>query len=114
MNRRSPRRPMYAACITKPHGNSRWMLKFHSCTVGKFMWGSKTVIGGALLLVCRTGVKNVDGLTEGGGSWVGNPPATVLLTFGEFTQPFVIVAKGKVVVQLCTSPGTLPAAAVTW
>jgi hypothetical protein len=78
------------------------------------MCGSKTVIGGALVLVCSGGVKNVDGFTEGAGSCVGKPPATVLLTSGEFTQPFVMVVKGKVVVQLCTSPGILPAAAVTW
>src|ERR1043166_8426094 len=90
------------------------MLKFHSCTVGKFMCGSKTVIGGALLLVCSAGVKNEEGLAVGAGSCVGNPPASVLVMSGELTHPFVIVVKGKVVVQLCTSPGTLPAAAVTW
>jgi hypothetical protein len=78
------------------------------------MCGSKTVIGGAFDLVCKGGVKKVDGLTEGAGSWVGNPPATELLMLGELTQPGVMVVNGKVVVQLCTSPGTLPAAAVTW
>src|SRR5215212_2051797 len=30
MNRCSPRRPIYDACPTNPHGNSRCTLKFHS------------------------------------------------------------------------------------
>ena len=64
-------------------------------------------------------VNNEDGLTEGAGSNVGKPPATVLLMSGEFTQPAVIELKDEVVVeydvvQLCTRPGILPAAAVTW
>lgn len=72
------------------------------------------MIGGALVRVCVGGVKNVEGLTEGGGKSVGNPPATVLLTSGEFTHPFVMVVNGNVVVHDWTSPGVLPAAAVTW
>ena len=69
------------------------------------MWGSKTVIGGELARNCCGGVKKLDGLTEGSGSSVGNPPATVWLMFGEFTQPLVIVVNAlavalKDVVQL--------------
>ncbi len=70
-------------------------------------------MGGALVLVCAGGVKNVEGLTDGAGSVVGNPPATVLFMSGEFTHPFVMVVNGKVVVQDWTKPGVLPAAAVT-
>src|SRR5439155_21544257 len=64
-----------------------------------------------------------DGLTVGGGNNVGKPPATVLFrdvkTLAEFAQPGVIEEKDEVVleydvVQLWTSPGILPAAAVTW
>src|ERR1051325_7447762 len=95
------------------------MLKFHSCTVGKYILGSKTVIGGEFVRNCCGGVSKVDGLTAGAGSCVGKPPATVLLMSGEFTQPAVMVVNAaavvlKDVVQLCTSPGILPAAAVTW
>jgi len=83
------------------------------------MLGSKTAIGGALVRSCCGGVSRVVGLTEGAGNCVGKPPATVLLMSGEFTQPAVIVVKAwavalKDVVQLWTSPGILPAAAVTW
>ncbi len=83
------------------------------------MCGSNTVIGGELSLSCWKGVKNDDGLAEGAGSCVGNPPATVLLISSEITHPGVIEEKDDVVVeydvvQLCTNPGTLPAAAVTW
>ena len=63
------------------------------------MRGAKTVIGGALILVCSGGVKKVEGLTVGAGNKVGKPPATVLLTSGELTQPAVIVVNGKLVVQ---------------
>src|SRR5215510_112251 len=95
------------------------MLKFHSCTVGNCILGAKTVIGGEFVLNCWGGVKKDDGLTEGAGSTVGKPPATVLLTSGESTQPLVIGANVPRVdeyeaVQLCTRPGILPAAAVTW
>src|SRR5215211_7011831 len=90
------------------------MPRFHSWTVGSFISGAKTVIGGALVLVCTGGVKNVEGLTVGAGSKVGKPPATVLFTSGEFTHPFVMAVNGKVVVQDWTNPGILPAAAVTW
>src|SRR5689334_4864016 len=119
MNRCSPRRPMYAACATIPHGSSRWMLKFHSCTVGNCILGAKTVIGGALARSCCGGVSKDDGFTDGAGSCVGNPPATVLLMSGEFTQPAVIEVNAaavvlKDVVQLWTRPGMRPAAAVTW
>src|SRR6185503_12941596 len=95
------------------------MLKFHSCTVGNCIFGANTVIGGEFALSCCGGVNSVEGLTEGAGSCVGKPPATVLLMSGEFTQPAVIelnepaVAEYEVV-QLWTSPGILPAAAVTW
>src|SRR6266851_3425011 len=90
------------------------MPKFHSCTVGNCIFGAKTVIGGATFLSCCGGVKKVDGLTEGGGNWVGKPPATVLFTSGELTHPAVIVVNGKFEAQLWTNPGILPAAAVTW
>jgi len=94
------------------------MLKFHSCTVGRYIFGSKTVIGGALARNCCGGVSKLDGLTAGAGSCVGKPPATVLLMSGELTQPAVIVVKADAVVlnevvQLWTNPGILPAAAVT-
>src|ERR1043165_1139002 len=119
MNRCSPRRPMYAAWPTSPHGNSRCTLKFHSCTVGNCISGANTVMGGELVLSCCGSVNNADGLTEGAGSCVGKPPATVLLMSGEFTQPAVIDVKAPAValyyvVQLWTSPGMRPAAAVTW
>ena len=87
------------------------------------MCGSKTVMGGELVLNCCVGVKNVDGLAIGAGSSMGKPPATVLFkdvkTAAESAHPFVIEAKEDDVVeydvvQLCTSPGVLPAAAVTW
>src|SRR5262245_54484615 len=98
------------------------MLKFHSCTVGKYMCGAKTVIGGELARSCCGGVKNVEGFTLGAGSCVGNPPARVLLILEGRTQPLVIEVKAgpvvaaalKEVVQLWTKPGTRPAAAVTW
>ena len=75
-------------------------------------------MGGAFVLSCCGGAKNVEGLTAGGGSCVGKPPATVWLMSGEFTQPAVIELNDDVVVeydvvQLCTKPGILPAAAVT-
>src|SRR5205807_2311524 len=119
MNRRSPRRPMYEACITNPQGNSRWKLMFHSCTVGRCMCGSKTVIGGELVLNCCGGVNSEEGFTVGADNSVGNPPATVLFRSGDSTQPGVIDANEllvveKEVVQLWTNPGTRPAAAVTW
>jgi len=77
------------------------------------------VIGGELDRNCWGGVNNVVGLTAGAGSCGGNPPATVLLMVGELTHPAVIVVKAEAtvlydVVQLWTSPGILPAAAVTW
>ena len=87
------------------------------------MLGANTVIGGELVFSCCGGVRNVDGLTVGGGNNVGKPPATVLFrdvkTLAEFAQPGVIEEKDEVVleydvVQLWTSPGILPAAAVTW
>ena len=83
------------------------------------MFGSKTVIGGELVRNCWGGVNNVVGLTEGAGSWRGKPPATVLLMLAELTHPAVIVVNAEAVVlydvvQLWTSPGILPAAAVTW
>src|SRR5690349_6895987 len=95
------------------------MLKFHSCTVGNFICGANTVIGGELARSCCGGVNNEDGFTEGAGSCVGNPPATVLLMSGEFTQPAVIEVNAPAVVlnevvQLWTRPGIRPAAAVTW
>jgi hypothetical protein len=110
---------MYAAWPTKPHGNSRCTLKFHSCTVGNFISGANTVIGGEFVRSCCGGVNSEEGLTEGAGSCVGKPPATVLLMSGEFTQPAVIEENAPVVaeyevVQPWTSPGILPAAAVTW
>ncbi len=82
------------------------------------MFGAKTAIGGELVLNCCDGVNNVDGLTEGAGSCMGKPPATVLLISGELTHPAVIVENEDVaveydVVQLWTNPGILPAAAVT-
>src|ERR1041385_5958303 len=118
MNRCSPRRPMYAACPTSPHGSSRWMLTFHSCTVGNFISGAKTVIGGELVRSCCGGVNSDEGLTDGAGSCTGKPPATVLLMSGELTQPAVMDVKAPAVVlydvvQLWTSPGMRPAAAVT-
>ena len=64
------------------------------------MCGSKTVTGGELVLNCCGAVKNVEGCTEGAGSCCGKPPATVLLTSDELTQPAVIVVNGNVVVQL--------------
>jgi hypothetical protein len=72
------------------------------------------MFAGAAFLSCCGGVKKLDGLTFGAGNCVGNPPATVFVMSGEFTQPFVILLKGKTVVQVWTKPGTLPAAAVTW
>ena len=83
------------------------------------MRGANTVIGGELVLSCCGGVSSVEGLTDGGGNSVGKPPATVEFMFGELTQPAVIEEKEDVVVeydvvQLCTRPGILPAAAVTW
>src|SRR5438876_9323943 len=83
------------------------------------MFGAKTVIGGELVLSCCGGVNSVNGFTEGAGSCVGKPPATVLLMSGELTHPAVIVEKADVVVeydvvQLWTNPGIRPAAAVTW
>src|ERR1700704_4728663 len=99
MNRCSPRRPMYAACMTKPPGSSRCQLTFHSWTVGNFICGAKTVTGGEFVRSCCGGVKNDDGFTEGAGRTMGKPPATVLLTSGELTHPAVIVVNGKVVVQ---------------
>ena len=92
---------------------------FHSCTVGNFISGAKTAIGGEFARNCCGGVSSEDGFTDGAGSWSGNPPATVLFMSGEFTHPAVIDEKEEVlveydVVQLCTSPGILPAAAVTW
>src|SRR3954469_10735007 len=105
--------------MTNPHGSSRWKLKFHSCTVGRFMCGSNTVIGGEFVLSCCGGVNSVEGFTVGAGNCVGKPPATVLLMVDGNTQPVVIELKVEVVVlkevvQLCTRPGTRPAAAVTW
>src|ERR1044072_1031453 len=119
MNKCSPRRPMYEAWPTSPHGNSRWMPTFHSCTVGSCISGAKTVIGGEFVRSCCGGVSNDDGFTDGAGNCVGKPPATVLLMSGEFTQPAVIEVNAPAValyevVQLCTRPGILPAAAVTW
>src|SRR5215831_11546814 len=119
MNRRSPRRPMYDACTTKPPGSSRSTPKFHSCTVGKYICGSKTVIGGATPLNCCGGVKNDEGFALGAGNWVGNPPATVLLRSAVNTHPLVIELNEFELVEnedvhVCTRPGTLPAAAVTW
>src|SRR5687767_4129830 len=119
MNSVCPRRPMYAAWATNPHGSSRCKLKFHSCTVGSFMSGANTVIGGELVRSCCGGLNNDEGLAEGAGSCVGKPPASVLLMSGELTHPGVIVVKAPAVaendvVQLCTRPGILPAAAVTW
>src|SRR6185503_2293328 len=95
------------------------MLKFHSCTVGSFISGANTVIGGELVLSCCGGLNSVEGFAEGAGSCVGKPPASVLLMSGELTQPGVIGAKApnvaeNDVVQLWTRPGILPAAAVTW
>ena len=52
-----------------------------------------------MLLNCCGGVNSADGLTDGGGSWVGNPPATVLLISGELTQPAVIEENDEVVVE---------------
>src|SRR5437667_9198856 len=83
------------------------------------MCGSKTVIGGELVRNCCGGVNSADGFADGAGSCIGKPPATVLLISGELTHPAVMVVKAPAVVlyevvQLCTSPGTLPAAAVTW
>jgi hypothetical protein len=57
------------------------------------------VIGGALARNCCGGVRRDEGFTEGGGSCVGNPPATVLLMSGEFTQPAVIELNEEVVVE---------------
>src|SRR5678815_2185747 len=110
MKRCPPRRPMYAAWPTRPQGNSRCMLKFHSCTVGNCISGAKTVIGGALVLSCCGGVRSDDGFTKGAGSCVGKPPATVLLMSGEFTQPAVMDVNAPAaalyeVAQLWTSPG---------
>src|SRR5436190_9338728 len=97
------------------------MLKFHSCTVGRFICGSNTVIGGALALSCCGGVNSEEGFTVGADICVGNPPATVLLMVDGSTQPAVIELNEGVpadelkdVVQLWTRPGTRPAAAVTW
>src|ERR1044072_8941263 len=90
------------------------MPRFHSWTVGSCIFGAKTVIGGALDLVCACGGKNVEGLTVDAGNSVGKPPATVLFTSGEFRHPLVMVVNGNVVVQDWTNPGVLPAAAVTW
>jgi hypothetical protein len=83
------------------------------------MLGANTVIGGEFARSCCGGVNSDDGFTEGAGSCVGKPPATVLLMSGEFTQPAVIELKALAVaeyevVQLWTNPGILPAAAVTW
>src|ERR1041384_6815213 len=98
MNRCSPRRPMYAAWPTSPHGSSRCTLKFHSWTVGNCISGAKTVIGGELVRSCCGGVNSDEGLTEGAGSCTGKPPATVLLMSGEFTQPAVMDVKALAVV----------------
>ena len=48
-----------------------------------------------MVLNCCGGVNNVVGLTEGAGSCVGKPPATVLLISGELTHPAVIVVKAE-------------------
>src|SRR5262245_27058997 len=99
------------------------MLTFHWCTVGSFMCGSNTVIGGASAFSCCGGVRKKEGLRVGGGSCKGNPPATVLLrelnTAAELLQPAVIdekfwLAVENLLLQPWTSPGTRPAAAVTW
>src|SRR5215471_11931225 len=107
--------------MTRPQGSSRSMPTFHSCTVGRFMCGSNTVIGGAFNRSCCFGVKNSDGFAVGVGNSVGKPPATVLLMVEGSTHPGVIemnpgvlAVELKDVVQLCTKPGTRPAAAVTW
>ena len=72
---------------------------------------------------CCGGVNNVEGFTVGAGNRVGKPPAMELFKelnrAAELAQPFVIEEKDCVVVekelvQLCTSPGILPATAVTW
>src|SRR5205085_5030155 len=97
--------------MTKPPGSSRWKLRFHWWTVGSFRLGANVVIVGELLFNCRFGVRNDDGLIEGGASDTGKPPAMVV--FGTATQPAVVVPP-TVEEQLVLRPGTLPATAVTW
>ena len=64
------------------------------------MLGANALTGGALLLSCCGGVKNVEGLTEGAGSCVGNPPDTVLPTSEEFRHPVVMLVNGNEVVHV--------------
>ena len=65
------------------------------------MCGANTVmLPGALLRSCWGGVKKLDGFTLGAGNCEGNPPDTVLVMSGEFTQPEVMLVNGNVVVQL--------------
>src|SRR5919199_4082467 len=102
---------MYAACMTKPKGSSRCTLTFHWCTVGSFSFGSNAVIEGALLLSCSGGVRNDEGLIEGGGRACGKPP--LIVWFGTAVHPFVVVPP-TVEEQVVRKPGTLPATAVAW
>ena len=57
-------------------------------------------------------VSSDEGVTVGGWSSSGKPPE--IEVFGGAGQPPATVVKGKVEEQVASSPGTRPAAAVTW
>src|SRR5215212_6993641 len=97
--------------MTKPPGSSRWKLRFHWCTDGSLRSGAKVVMFGALRTRDSSGVRNVEGLVEGGASDCGKPPEMVVTGTG--VHPPVVVPP-TVEEQLVLRPGTLPATAVTW
>src|SRR5260370_35516849 len=87
------------------------MVRSHSCTVGSFRFGSNKVSAGALEDNCKGGVSCATGCVVGAVSALGKP--WPMRMSGAVAQPGV-VAPPTVDVQLTTSPGTLPATAVTW
>jgi hypothetical protein len=99
-----------------PVGSSRWIVRFHICTVGSFMFWSNTRTGGALDCTCSAGVRNEEGLTVGGVISFGKPePSRVFDTAwhpGVVTRAPPVPENAELQRKLC--PGTEAATEVTW
>src|SRR5438128_6104310 len=93
------------------HGSSFCQLRLHSCTLGIFKLGAKSVTPGEFPRSCKAGVRNDEGFNVGGARNCGKPPPSVVL--GAAVHP-VVVAPPMVDEQSCVRPGILLAAAVTW
>ena len=84
---RVPRRPTYPMLVTYPRAISRWIVKFHICTVGSRRFWSNTRAVAAVFCSEIGGVNWLDGFAVGGVNSFGN---WLSRTSGAVAQPAVV------------------------